>query len=112
MSYFDKVLDVVGVDAAAGKALAADPSPVSPTGADAAPEVPDSGWQFNRKICGMRFSLKNHSSFVLRFPTLRTSSKMVSLDMPQKQNGISSRAGPIHDSNSRLPHKITLFDES
>ena len=42
MSYFDKVLDVVGVDAAAGKALAADPSPVTSPGADAAPKVPDS----------------------------------------------------------------------
>ena len=32
--------------------------------------VVDTGWQFNRKIFGLSFSLKNHLGFGLRFPTL------------------------------------------
>ena len=39
----------------------------------------------------MSFSLKNHLSFGLRFPTLRKRSKMGSLDMSQNQNRISGR---------------------
>ena len=37
------------------------------------------GWKFNRKRFGLSFSLKNHLSFGLRFPTLRQSSEMGSL---------------------------------
>ena len=38
----------------------------------------------------LEFSLKNHLSFGMRFPSLRKSSRMGSLDMSQNQNGISS----------------------
>ena len=38
---------------------------------------------------GLSFGLKNHFSFGLRFPILRKSSKMGSLDMSKNQNGIS-----------------------
>ena len=51
----------------------------------------DPGWQFNRKIFGLSFGLKNNLSFDLRFPTLEKSSKMGGLDMSQNQNGISNR---------------------
>ena len=41
------------------------------------------------KNFGFSFGLKNHLNFVLRFPPLRSSSKIHSLDMSQSQNGIS-----------------------
>ena len=44
------------------------------------------GAQFNRKLFGLSFGLKNHLSFGLRFPTIRKCSKMGSLDMSQSQN--------------------------
>ena len=49
------------------------------------------GRQFNRIFFGFSYSLKNHFSFGLKFPTLIKSSKIGSLDISQNQNGISSR---------------------
>ena len=49
------------------------------------------GRQSNRNFFGLSYSLKNHLSFGLRFPTLIKSSKIGSLDISQNQNGISSR---------------------
>ena len=48
------------------------------------------GSQFNRKSFGLRFSLKSHLSFGLRFLTLIKSTTMCCLDMSKNQNGISS----------------------
>ena len=54
-------------------------------------EGEEAGGQFNRKSFGLSFGLKNGLGFGLRFPVLRKSSKMGSLDISQNQNGTSIR---------------------
>ena len=49
------------------------------------------GRRINRQNFGLSFGLKNHLSFGLRFPEIRTCSKMGSLDMSRNQNGILIR---------------------
>ena len=66
----------------------------------------DRNRRMNRPRCNsiehiscLTFSMRKHLSFAVRFPPLRKSSKMGSLDMSKNQNGISSQQMLAWDSS-------------